>query len=347
MTLRMKDVAERAGVSLSAVSLVLSGRRRESISAETRKRILAVVDEMGYRPNRRAQSLATGVTDTIGVFVSEISNPFFPDIIHSFEVSATTRGYQTQLVNTEYDPERAKNAVRKMIDNRVRGIAIFTSHFDGKLLDEIVRNHIPIVSVGSAPAEPWISRISIDFASGLQDLLRHLSSCGHRRFAAIVGPEQIPSVQEYVNTLKRVARERGMQVSQVISCNYRHDGGMQAVPALVKDPDFPTAIVCGNDLIALGAINALEQAGIRVPQDVSVVGFDDLVFARLARPPLTTAGVPREGLGALAFEIISRMIGAKRPREESRRITPRLVVRGSTAPPRTIHRQRSTRSNNG
>ena len=340
-------MAERAGVSLSAVSLVLSGRRRKSISEETRKRILAVVDDLGYRPNRRAQSLATGVTDTIGVFVSEISNPFFPEIIHGFEVSAATRGFQIQLVNTEYEPERAKSAVRKMIDNRVGGIAIFTSHFDAKLLDEIVRNHIPIVSVGSAPAEPWISRISIDFASGLQDLLRHLGSCGHRRFAAIVGPEQIPSVQEYVNTLKRVAAKGRMQVSQVISCNYRHDGGMQAVHALVKDPDFPTALVCGNDLIALGAINALEQAGIRVPQDVSVVGFDDLVFARLARPPLTTAGVPREELGMLAFEIISRMISAKRPREESRRITPRLVVRGSTAPPRTIRRQRSKRSSNG
>lgn len=340
----MKDVAERAGVSLSAVSLVLSGRRRESISEATRKRILAVVDELGYRPNRRAQSLATGVTDTVGVFVSEISNPFFPEIIHSFEIAATSRGYQTQLVNTEYDPERARSAVRKMIDNRVLGIAIFTSQFDRKLFDEIVRNHIPIVSVGPAPAEPWISRITIDFASGLQDLLRHLASRGHRRFAAIIGPEQLRSVQEYVKTLRRVARKQGMQVSQVISCNYRHDGGMQAVHALVKDPDIPTAILCGNDLIALGAISALEQAGIRVPQDVSVVGFDDLVFARLTRPPLTTAGVPREELGALAFEIINRMIGAKRPREESRRITPRLVVRNSTAPPRTVRRQRSSQS---
>lgn len=346
MTVRMKDVAERAGVSLSAVSLVLNGRRRESISEVTRKRIMAVVDDLGYRPNQRAQSLATGVTNTIGVFVSEISNPFFPEIIHSFEVSAMSRGFETQLVNTEYDPERARRAVRKMIDNRVRGIVIFSSQFDRKLLDEIVRNHIPIVSVGSAPAEPWISRIKIDFASGLQELLRHLSSSGHRRFAAIIGPEQIPSVQEYVNTLKRVAAKWRMQVSQVISCNYRHDGGMRAVHALVKDPDIPTAIVCGNDLIALGAISALEQAGIRVPQDVSVVGFDDLVFARLARPPLTTAAVPREELGALAFEVISRMISARRPREESRRIAPTLVVRGSTAPPRTVRRQHSARSKN-
>ena len=334
MTVRMKDVAERAGVSLSAVSLVLSGRHRESISAETRKRILAIVDELGYRPNQRARSLATGLTNVLGVVVSEISNPFFPDIIHSFEVAATACGFETQLVNTEYDAQRAKFAVRKMIDNRVCGVAIFTSQFERKMLDEIVRNRIPIVSVGSEPAEPWISRITIDFGKGLQSLLRHLVSLGHRSFAAIAGPKEIPSVRQYVDTLKSVAKKEGLRINQVLSCNYRHDGGMQSVHTLVRDPNFPTAILCGNDLIALGAISALEQAGIRVPQDVSIVGFDDLVFARLARPPLTTAAVPREELGSLAFQMISKMTGLKRPQEESRLLAPTLVVRGSTAPPR-------------
>jgi LacI family repressor for deo operon, udp, cdd, tsx, nupC, and nupG len=132
-----------------------------------------------------------------------------------------------------------------------------------------------------------------------------------------------------------VAKKQGLRVSQVVSCNYRHDGGMRSVHALVRDPNFPTAILCGNDLIALGAISALEQAGIRVPQDVSIVGFDDLVFARLARPPLTTAAVPREELGSLAFQMISKMIGQKRPQGESRLLSPALVVRSSTAPPRT------------
>lgn len=330
----MKDVAERAGVSLSAVSLVLSGRHPKSVSPETRRRILAIVDEMGYRPNQRAQSLATGMTKALGVVVSEISNPFFPEIIHSFEVAASVHGFETHLVNTEYDSQRAEFAVRKMIDNRVCGIAIFTSQFDRKLIDEIVRNHIPIVSVGSAPAEPWISRITIDFAKGLQDLLRHLADLGHRRFSAIVGPEGIPSVRQYMDTLKRVAKRQHLTIGEILSCNYRHDGGMLSIQALIRGSHFPTAILCGNDLIALGAISALEQAGIRVPQDVSIVGFDDLVFARLASPPLTTAAVPRTTLGNLAFQIISKMAANDHPREESRLLAPLLVVRGSTAPPR-------------
>jgi DNA-binding LacI/PurR family transcriptional regulator len=334
MTVRMKDVASRAGVSLSAVSLALSGRNQQSISAETRKRILAIVEELGYTPNQRARSLATGTTNSLGVIVSEIANPFFPEIIHSFEVAATARGFETQLVNTEYDPQRASFAVRKMIDNRVCGIAIFTSQFERKLIDDIIRNRIPIVSIGSEPAEPWLNRITIDFAKGVESQLHHLTSLGHRQFAAIVGPEEIPSVKEYVDTLKSVAKKQGLRISQVVSCNYRHDGGMQSVHKLVKDPNFPTAILCANDLIALGAISALEQGGMRVPQDVSIVGFDDLVFARLARPPLTTAAVPREELGNLAFQMISKMIGQKRPKQESRLLSTALVVRASTAPPR-------------
>ena len=220
------------------------------------------------------------MTNTLGVVVSEISNPFFPEIIRRFEVEATTRGFEIRIVNTEYDPQRARFAVRKMIDNRVCGLAVFTSQFEQKLIDEIIRNHIPIVSVGSAPTEPWISRITIDFAKGLADLLRHLVSLGHRRFAAVIGPD------EY--------REKGRTADyRVLSCNYRHDGGIQSIHRLVGDPHFPTAILCANDLIALGAISALEQAGMRVPQDVSIVGFDDIVFGRLAPPPLTTSAVPR------------------------------------------------------
>lgn len=329
----MIDIAERAGVSLSAVSLVLNDRRRHSISSETRMRILAIVDELGYQPNQRARSLATGLTNNLGVVVSEISNPFFPEIIRSFEVAATTSGFETQIVNTEYDPQRARFAVRKMIGNGVCGIAVFTSQFEQELIDEIVRNHIPIVLVGSAPAELWISRITIDFAKGLECLLGHLVSLGHHRFAAIVGPEKIPSARVYVDTLKSVMKKQKLQINKIVSCNYRHDGGMQSIHTLVGDPNFPTAIFCANDLIALGAISALEQAGIRVPQDVSIVGFDDIVFARLARPPLTTAAVPREELGTLALQMISKMTRLKRPQGESRLLTPTLVVRGSTAPP--------------
>jgi LacI family transcriptional regulator len=335
----MKDIAERAGVSLSTVSLVLSGRRQQSISSEKREQILAIVDDLGYRPNRHARTLATGLTNNLGMVISEISNPFFTEIIRSFEFAATASGFETQIVNTEYDPQRAAFFVRKMIDDRVCGIAIFTSQFEQKLVDDIVRNHIPIVQLGPRPAGPWISRITIDFARGVECLLGHLIGLGHSHFAAIVGPQGILSARMYATNLRRIAKKKGLQLDQVLSCNYRHDGGMQSVNALVQNPNFPTAIFCANDLIALGAISALEQAGKRVPQDVSIVGFDDIVFARLTRPPLTTAAVPREELGALAFQMISKMIGKKRPIGESRVITPTLVIRGSTTPPRVDPRE--------
>jgi LacI family transcriptional regulator len=291
--------------------------------------------------------LATGLTNNLGVVISEIANPFFSEIIRNFELAATASGFETQIVNTEYDPRRAAFAVRKMIDDRVCGIAVFTSQFEQKLVDEIGRNHIPIALMGSGIAGPWISRITIDFASGTEYLLDHLVDLGHRDFAAIVGPKEISSARMYATTLRRIAKKKGLRLNQVLSCNYRHDGGMQSVSALVQDPNFPTAILCANDLIALGAISALEKAGMRVPQDVSIVGFDDIVFARLARPPLTTAAVPREEIGALAFQMISKMVARKRPIGESRVITPALVVRGSTTPPRANLREAAEPKSHG
>jgi len=332
----MKDVAERAGVSLSAVSLVLSGRRPRSISLDTRERILSIVEELGYRPNQHARSLARGSSNALGVIVSEIANPFFPEIIHAFEALAMEHGFENQLVNTEYDEQRARLAVRKMIDNNIRGVAVFTSQLPDSVIEEIVQHRIPIVSVGSTPPGPWISRIRIDYAQGIEDLLRYLVKLGHKRFAAIVGPEDVPSARAYAITLAKVAKTVGVTIQDVISCNYRHDGGMQAVHTLVAGKQVPTAILCANDLVALGAISALEQAGMSVPKDVSVVGFDDIIFARLARPPLTTSAVPRQELGKLAFEMLSKMMRLKRPKGEIRRLIPTLVVRDSAAAPRKI-----------
>ena len=219
-----------------------------------------------------------------------------------------------------------------MIDNRICGIAVFTSQLAGSLIDEIVQHRIPIVTVGPSSPGPWIGRIRINYAKGIEELLHYLVKLGHSHFAAIIGPEEIPSARAYATTLSNVAKKVGVSLQNVICCNYRHNGGMQAVHTLVQGKRIPTAILCANDLIALGAISALEQVDINVPQDVSVVGFDDIIFARLARPPLTTVSVDRQELGTLAFEMLSKMMQMKRPKGELRNLIPTLVVRGSAAP---------------
>ena len=328
----MKDVAEKAGVSLSTVSVVLSGNRRLAISEETRRNVLAIASELNYLPNPHASNLAKGSSNLFGIVISEIANPFFPEVIRSFETAATAHNFEMLLFNTEYDAERSERAVSKMIVNNVCGVAVLTSKFARALVKRLTANEIPVVLVQAAASEPHVSTIEIDFSQGLRQSTEYLLALGHRQFCAIAGPDDIPSAKSYAWTLAKVAKQLRVTISPVFSCNYRHDGGMTAVRSILEMPEVPTAILCANDLIALGAISELERVGLSVPEDISVVGFDDLVFAHLARPPLTTVAVPRGEIGGLAFHTLIKMHETKLA--EKHLIRPRLVVRGSTAPPR-------------
>jgi LacI family transcriptional regulator len=339
MAVLMKDVAEKAGISLSTASQVLSGSTKLAISKETRRRVLDIAKELNYRPNRNAQLLAQRAGDTFGLVISEIANPFFPEIIQSFESAAAARGFEIVLCNTEYDERRARAAVEKLLNNKVRGVAVVTSQFEPALIEHLTAQGVPIVSLNAAPA-PGVSTIEVDFAEGLHAAVEHLKKLGHRHFAAITGPADVTSAERYAVTLRRVMEERGAILQRVLECNYRLEGGMEAIRTLLSETSFPTAILCGNDLIALGAISVLEQVGRSVPEDVSIVGFDDIVYARLSRPPLTTVAVPRAELGRAAFDTLYRMQRGKRKRSEAVTLGTELVIRKSTAPPR-VHAKRS------
>jgi LacI family transcriptional regulator len=331
MPVFMKDVAERAAVSLTTASLVLSGKKGISISAETRRRVIEAAHELNYHPNENARRLAQRTSNTFGLIVSEIANPFFPEIIQSFESAARARGFDLLLCNTEYDWDRSAAAVRKMIDNKVRGVAVVTSKFERSLIRELVTQRIPVVVLHSGLIERGTGSVVIDYAQGLDQAIEHLRGLGHRTFAAITGPHSVPSAVRYQETLVRLLAARGLHLQTVLECNYRLEGGMEAIRSLVKQGVLPTAILCGNDLIALGAISVLEQLGVRVPEDVSVVGFDDIVFARLATPPLTTVTVPRETLGRTAFEALHALQRAKTRKAAHHTIGTQLIVRASTA----------------
>ena len=338
MPVFMKDVAERAAVSLTTASLVLSGKKRISISPETRRRVFEAARELNYHPNEHARRLAQRSSNTFGLIVSEIANPFFPEIIQGFEAAAKDRGFTLLLCNTEYDLDRAADAVRKMIENKVRGVAVVTSKFERSLIRELTAQRIPVVVLDRSLAEPRTASVVIDFEQGLRQAIDHLLNLGHRRFAAITGPHSVPSALRYKEILVRLLAERQVQLQTILECNYKLEGGMEAVRSLVKQAGLPTAIFCGNDLVALGAISVLQQMGVRVPEDISVVGFDDIVFARLATPPLTTVAVPRQELGRTIFDALSAQ-GRTSRKPAHRTVTTELVTRASTARPRS--RQKS------
>lgn len=328
----MREVARRAGVSLATVSRVLNNT--QYISEETRRRVLDAVREFNYFKNVHARRLATGRSDLFGLIISEIANPFFPEIIRGYQAMAWNHGFDVLLCNTEYDRERTKAVMRKLRESDVRGVAIVTSSVDRNMASELTAAGIPLVFCNSDPAGKLVGNICIEYDHGVNKAIQHVVELGHRRSAVIAGPPDNRTAVTIKNALVSGLTARGLKPVCVLESNYRVDAGAAAVREVLSRPEKPTIVFCGNDLIAMGAMSALEESGVRVPDDVSVIGIDDIFFAFLARPPLTTISVPREQIGMKAFEALDRMLKLKRHKGSNYTLTTDLVVRKSTAPAR-------------
>jgi DNA-binding LacI/PurR family transcriptional regulator len=325
----MREVARRAGVSLATVSRVLNGT--QYISEETRRRVLKVVREFNYFKNVHARRLATGRSDIFGLIISEIANPYFPEIIKGYQTAAWSRGYDVLICNTEYDPDRTRAVMRKLRESGVRGVAVMTSSVGRSMARELIAAGIPLVFSNYDSVGKLVSNVCIEYEKGVNKAIEHVVELGHRRCAVIAGPAENYTALRIRNALVAGLSARGMKPVCVLESNYRVDGGASAVREVLARPEIPTVIFCGNDLIAMGAMSMLEDSGVSVPEDVSVIGIDDIFFSSLARPPLTTISVPREQLGFKAFEILERMLKRKRDTGITYTLETDLVVRKSTA----------------
>ena len=326
----MREVARRAGVSPATVSRVLN--KTHTISPETEQRVLDVVRQLNYYKNVHARRLATGRSDLFGLVISEIANPYFPEIIRGFQAAAWDQGFDVVLCNTEYQRDRTQSVIRKLIESDVRGVAIMTSSVDRGMTAELTVAGVGAVFCNLSPAGKLLSNITIDYQHGIAQAIEHVVALGHRRAAVIAGPEDNRTAITIKQALVAGLSERKLNPFPVLDSNYRVDAGASAVRAILALPQLPSVIFCGNDLIAMGAMNALEEAGAKIPEDVSVVGIDDIAFAFLARPPLTTIRVPRERLGRIAFEALHKILKLKRGKGTDYYLETELVVRKSTAP---------------
>src|SRR5207245_545417 len=325
----MREVAKRAGVSPATVSRVLN--KTHYISTETEQRVLAVVGQLNYYKNVHARRLATGQSDLLGLVISEIANPYFPEIIRGFQSSAWDRGLDVLLCNTEYDQLRTKSVIRKLIESDVRGLAIMTASVGKIATSDLIAAGVGVVFGNLGGAEKLVSTISIDYHRGIAQAIEHVVALGHRRAADIAGPEDnhtaIIIKQALINGLKA----RKLNPFPVLESNYRVDAGASSVRAILSQPEIPTVVFCGSDLIAMGAMSALEEQGARIPEDISVRGIDDMSFSFLARPPLTTIRVPRERYRSIAFDALDKMLKLKRRGGGDYYVETELVIRRSTA----------------
>jgi DNA-binding LacI/PurR family transcriptional regulator len=326
----MKDVAERAGVSLSTVSHVLNNTRYTAPATESRVR--RAVEELNFHINAHARRLAMKQTDLVGLIVSEIANPFFPEIINGFQAAAWKEGFDTLLCNTEHDATRSENAMRNMLQSGVRGVAVMSSALDRQAVESLKASGIGVVFYNLGPAEKLISNIQINYLTGISQSVDHLLELGHRRIAVISGPQTNRTAIALQKAIVEELEKRRLRPFPILESNFKVDGGASAVRMIMGQSSIPTAIFCSNDLIAMGAMSALEEAGVKTPEEVSVIGFDDIFFAQLASPPLTTVRIPREQLGEVAFKALNKMARSKRGMGVDYLIETELVIRRSTAP---------------
>ncbi|MDQ7844431.1 MAG: LacI family DNA-binding transcriptional regulator [Armatimonadota bacterium] len=330
MAATIRDVAARAGVSVATVSRVVN-RSPHRVSAATQRRVLAAVRALGYESNPIARGLKKRSTRTVALIVPDISNPFFPAIARGIEDVARARGYAVLLCNTYEDLERERAYLELLARRMVDGLVFATVGSNTRHLRALRRQGRPVVLVARDVAGVRIDSVLVDNFRGEFEATTHLLGLGHRRIAHITGPPSLHVAAERRRGYLAALEAAGVPRSEalVVEGNFAADGGRRAVERLLARGAKFTAVVAANDLMAIGAMEALRRAGRRIPQDVAVVGFDDITFASLVCPALTTVAQPKYRMGQLAMErLLALMDGADEGGRQTVLI-PQLVVRDS------------------
>lgn len=330
MTVTIREVARRAGVSTATVSHVLNQTGR--VSAKTRRSVLAAVKQLRFYPNIHARKLAARNSKTLGMIVSDIENPFFPEVIKGFETRARQLGYEVILSDTNYEPRLMKRAAERMLEQKVRGVAIMTSEMSRTLVEEITRRRIAVTFLDLGPVRKYASNIKIDYFSGIRQVVEHLYRLGHRRIAFAGGRPRLRSNLARQMAYTESMQALGLEPNPILPGNLRFDGGFAAAQALLNISPMPSAVVAINDLTAVGVVRAFCQNGLRVPKDVSVTGFDRTHLAEYVVPSLTTVDLHRDLLGRTAADALHDLSCSSKPRGREYRIPAELVVGESTGP---------------
>jgi len=331
--MNIREIAKRARVSTATVSRTIN--RVPTVKPLLAKRVWKAVDELGYFPSTQARALVSGRSRMFGLIVSEITNPFFPEIVHVFEETALQHNYEILLTSTVHDTERMKIAVRRMLEHRVEGVAVMTFGMEESLLDDLKLRKVPLVFVDVGPQRPHVSNIRIEYLIGIRQAVQHLAALRHERIAFITGPLSLKSAAARRDAFLQSMREIGMPADRelVVEGNHTLDGGREASSRLLALPSPPTAVICSNDLTAIGVMRKCYAEGIVIPRDLSVIGFDNVRITQYTLPPLTTIEMSQAELARIAFRALLEDVQRKtpNPRGTEYLLTTNLILRESTA----------------
>lgn len=332
----IRDVAKRAGVSVATVSRTINNV--PTVNALLAARVQDAIRDLNYYPNTQARALVSGRSRLVGLLVSDITNPFFPELIKCFERAAVDRGYELLIGSTNYDSE-LQHCLRRMIERNVDGVAVMTFGVEDPVLDELSHRNIPMVFVDVSEETFPQDALIVDYGQGMRQAVQHLVALGHRQIGFLSGP-----LNEHSALLRRQAflasmRESGCDAREdfILEGNHQLEGGMRGMSTLLSLPSPPTAVLCSNDMTAIGALRTLQQRGLRVPHDMSLVGFDDIHLAEFVNPPLTTVRMSQTEIAEAAISSLLARIentSVDRP-PKTQPISTSLVLRETTAPPRS------------
>lgn len=333
--MNIRTVAEAANVSIATVSRTINGVA--TVDPALAERVWQVVRELGYVPNTQARGLVSGRSRIFGLIVSDITNPFFPELIQGFEDVAVEHGYEILVSSTNDDPKRMSHCIRRMLERKVEGVAVMTFGIEEPLLEQMAER-VPLVFIDVGPTRVRSSLVKVNYYHGILQGVQHLVALGHTKIAFICGPPSLRSAQSRKAAFVASLKQCGISADPtwIAEGNHTLEGGIAAMDRLLaKRNKMPTAVMCSNDMTAIGVLHRLYRSGLRVPHDFSVIGFDNIHIAEVTIPPLTTVEMSRLELARAAVTALRQQVEASAESIETSEvhIMTNLVVRESTGAP--------------
>jgi LacI family transcriptional regulator len=334
--LDIRTVAARADVSIATVSRTINAV--PTVSPELAERVWKAIQELNYYPNTQARSLVSGRSRIFGLIVPEITNPFFPELVQGFEDIAVEHGYEMLVSSTSNDPKRMNVCIRRMLERKVEGVAVMTFGVEEPLLEQFAERNIPLVLTEFLLDNPHVSTLLLDYKTGIRLGVEHLVKLGHKNIGFISGPLLLHSARSRRTAFIDSMNELGVPVrdSWIIEGDHTLEAGVRGFVALAAGGEIPTAVLCSNDMTAIGVLKAAYNAHVRVPNDLSVIGLDDIHFSEFTLPPLTTVRLSGQEIAQSAFYALLAQVQSEtgKPVVREYPVSTSFVVRESTAPPR-------------
>jgi LacI family transcriptional regulator len=330
----LRDVAQLAGVHAATASRALNPKTRPLVNADTARKVLRAAESLGYQPNPIARSLKTARSSTVGLVIPDLTNPLFPPIVRGIEDVLGPAGYSAWIVNTDNDPDREKAQIESLRSRQVEGLIVATARLDHPLLKTLHEQGMKMVLVNRRVEGVEIPSITADDSAGIAMAVQHLVDLGHTRIAHLAGPQTTSTGLVRARAFRHAVRDHGLadDPDLIAYCDYWTEAeGARALRSLLDAGQSFTAVVAGNDLIALGCYDVFAERDIACPDDISVVGFNEMPFLDKMRPPLTTISLPHYEIGTEAARMLLEAIDDPERGARSVLLPTALVVRQSTA----------------